>query len=176
MALYDYYTIDGVKLDEKDVDLTKGSRHSEERVKKHHPAIPAVPEKGHYWPDHYYFEDGSEYTVSGPDDPHVVVLPGTNLDFGFNDVDGEYDSEVYGKNITWIIDQEGVPGQEAWDEMEHVYIYEPYTPEQLAEKEEEQKKAEQTQEFMEVGPDQLTQNTADIEALTEVFAETLGVE
>lgn len=96
-------------LDENNVeiaspDLSVGYLVNDKLFIKHHDAVEAVPEKGHY-------EVVAEYPNGG-------------------------------KDVEWVVDVPGVEAAEAWDEYEDIYRYVLYTEDELAKKQEEEKKQE----------------------------------
>ena len=48
------------ELQQEDLNLTLGYLVSDQILKEHHDAVPEVQEEGHYYPETFYFMDGSQ--------------------------------------------------------------------------------------------------------------------
>lgn len=138
-----YLNEEGEEIQESEIDYALGHLVPDRRVKEHHEAVPEVPEEGHYWPQTFYFTDGSCYnvkTTEKTEDPHVGKGESEGEFVFVPQTDEEQGKEVKGTSLDWIVDKEGVPAKEAWDEYEDVQVYTLYTAEEL-----EQKATEKTQ-------------------------------
>lgn len=77
-----------------------------------------------------------------------------------------------------LAEYEDVPAQEAkpeHDEYEMISRYTLYTPEELTERKEAELKAQKQKIFMETGPDRLDLTETNVEDLTLLMAEMIGV-
>lgn len=120
--------VDGNELTEEEADLELGYLVNDIIITKSYEAEEAVPEQGHLEYETFYFTDGTSYTVTGGDDPHIGPDGWVNLE-------GEEPKEQFGADQKWVVD---VPAKEYMpprDETENIYRYVLYTEEQLAEKE-----------------------------------------
>lgn len=150
-----------------DVDSDLGYLVSEQILKEHHDAVSEIQEKGHYYPEFFYFTDGSQYNVNmnGENDPHVKANDGKES-FSYIPLDGEKPREVSGYEVKYIIDVEHQEARDAYDEMETIQRYKLYTPEQLKERREAKEKAQKREEFMTTGPNRLSIAETDIDTVT----------
>ena len=122
------------ELQEEDLDLTLGYLSYDQVLKEHHEAVPEVKEEGHYYPQTFYFMDGTKYevTVEGENDP--CVQPNEDgVSFTYVAPEGEEPREYKGCDVKYIIDVEHEDAKEAWDEYEDIQRYKLYTEEQLRE-------------------------------------------
>lgn len=180
MSEHDVYVDNGRILDEEGFELNPdlinydlGYLKSEERLIKHYDAQPEVKREFHYIVKTFYFDDGTKYEVTSQDDPHIKVI---DMDKGVFD----YVDQGEGKILRGIDleEYEDVPHQEAkpaYDEYETFQRYILYTPEELKEREEAEKKAVIQQYFMETGPERLDETEINVEDLTLLMAEMIGV-
>lgn len=150
-----------------DVNSDLGYLVSEQILKEHHDAIPEIQEKGHYYPETFYFMDGSQYDVNtdGDNDPRVKAND-DGVSFSYVPSEGEEPREVKGCDVKYIIDVEHQEAKDAYDEMETIQRYKLYTPEQLKAKQEAKEKAQKREEFMTTGPNRLSTAETDIDAVT----------
>ena len=180
MSEHDTYVNKGRILDENDYELNRDSINhdlgylvSEDILLKHHDAQEAIDRKFHYIVKTFYFEDGTQYDVESQDDPHIKVIDAETGVFDYVD-QGE------GKTLRGIdlAEHEDVAAQEAkpeYDEYEIISRYTLYTPEELAERKEAELKAQKQKAFMETGPDRLDITETNVEDLTLLMAEMIGV-
>ena len=122
------------ELQEEDLDLTLGYLSYDQVLKEHHEAVSEVKEEGHYYPQTFYFMDGTKYevTVEGENDP--CVQPNEDgVSFTYVAPEGEEPREYKGCDVKYIIDVEHEDAKEAWDEYEDIQRYKLYTEEQLRE-------------------------------------------
>lgn len=122
------------EIHESDVNRTLGYLVSDQILKEHHEAVPEVQEKGHYYPETFYFMDGSQYSVNtkGENDP-CVEANDDGVSFKYVAPKGEEEREVKGCDVKYIIDVEHQDAKDAYDEMEDIQRYKLYTEEQLRE-------------------------------------------
>ncbi len=156
------------EITEEEVDLEKGYLTVEQIFKEHHDAIEAEEEKGHYTVDTWFFSDGTSYTCTGEDDPHIKVVDAEKGIFDYED-QGE-EKTYHGASLTYIVDSAKVDAVEAYDEYETINRYHLYTEEQIQARKDAEEKAAKQAEFMDAGPDQLKANTESINTLTEQLA------
>lgn len=116
---------EGRELSERDCDPSLGRLVPDVEAAAHHGAEPPRPEQGHLEWAAFYFEDGTSYEVEGPGDPRVG--PG-----GWVGLPGEGPRAVRGADQRWVVDDPGSPGRDAWDEVERVLRWVPYTEGELA--------------------------------------------
>lgn len=151
----------------EDCDLTLGYLTADKHFVKHHEAQEAVAEQGHYYPQTFYFMDGTKYnvTVEGENDP--CVQPNEDgVSFTYIAPEGEEPREYKGCDVKYIIDVEHQDAKEAYDEMEDIQRYKLYTKEQLEENRKNREEAEKREKFMTTGPDRLDTAEIDITGLT----------
>lgn len=117
---------EGNEIQEEDVDYTKGYLVHDVIVIKHHDKVPYKEAKWHEEYVTFYFTDGTQYDVTGPDDPHVGPDGWIPLDD---------DREFFGADQKMVIDVPEVEEKEAWDETEDIQRYILLTPEQIAQNE-----------------------------------------
>lgn len=180
MSEHDVYIDNGRILDEEGfelnpdlIDYNLGYLQPEEKLIAHHDAQPEVEREFHYIVKTFYFEDGTKYQVKSQDDPHIKVV---DMDKGVFD----YVDQGEGKVLRGIDleEYEDVPQQEAkpeYNEYETFQRYILYTPEELAERAEAEHKAKIQQHFMETGPERLDETEINVEDLTLLMAEMIGV-
>lgn len=166
-----------------DVNSDLGYLVSEQILKEHHDAVPEIQEKGHYYPETFYFVDGSQYDVNtdGENDP-CVKANDDGVSFSYVPPEGEDPREVRGCDVKYIIDVEHQEAKDAYDEMETIQRYKLYTPEQLKERQAAKEKAQKHEEFMTTGPDRLSTAetdidtvTASVDDITTLMADMIGV-
>lgn len=180
MSEHDNYIDNGRILDEEGfelngdtIDYNLGYLQPDEILIAHYDAQPAVEREFHYIVKTFYFEDGTKYEVKSQDDPHIKVI---DMDKGKFD----YVDQGEGKILRGIdlAEHEDVARQDekpAYDEYEIIQRFIPYTPEELAAQEEMRKKAEIQEHFMETGPGRLEETEVNVEDLTLLMAEMIGV-
>jgi hypothetical protein len=100
-----------------DPDLEKGYLQFE-KVK-----IEEIPQKSHYEVRRFYFEDGTSYTPTGLDDPHVNIISQNPPRFNYIDVE-EKGKTIRGQEIIPVIDQH------AETIYQDIYRYIEYTEEE----------------------------------------------
>lgn len=122
------------ELQQEDLNLTLGYLVSDQILKEHHDAVPEVQEEGHYYPETFYFMDGSQYDVDmeGENDP-CVEPNDDGVSFNYVAPEDEEPREYKGCDVKYIIDVEHQDAKEAYDEMEDIQRYKLYTEEQLRE-------------------------------------------
>lgn len=166
-----------------DVNSDLGYLVSEQILKEHHDAVPEIQEKGHYYPETFYFEDGSQYDVNtdGDNDP-CVKANDDGVSFSYVPPEGEEPREVKGCDVKYIIDVEHQEAKDAYDEMENIQRYKLYTAEQLKERQAAKEKAQKREEFMTTGPNRLSTAetdidtvTASVDDITTLMADMIGV-
>lgn len=166
-----------------DVNSDLGYLVSEQILKEHHDAVPEIQEKGHYYPETFYFVDGSQYDVNtdGDNDP-CVKANDDGVSFSYVPPEGEEPREVKGCDVKYIIDVEHQEAKDAYDEMENIQRYKLYTAEQLKERQAAKEKAQKREEFMTTGPNRLSTAetdidtvTASVDDITTLMADMIGV-
>lgn len=122
------------EIQESDVNYTLGYLRPDQILKEHHDAVPEVKEEGHYYPETFYFMDGSQYKVDteGENDPRVEPNE-DGVSFNYVAPEGEEPREYKGCDVKYIIDVEHQDAKEAYDEMEDIQRYKLYTEEELRE-------------------------------------------
>lgn len=155
------------EIQESDVDTNLGYLVSEQILKEHHDAVPEIQEKGHYYPETFYFVDGSQYDVNtdGDNDP-CVKANDDGVSFSYTPPEGEKPREVKGCDVKYIIDVEHQEAKDAYDEMETIQRYKLYTAEQLKERQAAKEKAQKREEFLTTGPERLSSAETDIDTVT----------
>lgn len=171
------------EIQEADVDYTLGYLVGDQILKEHHDAVPEIQEKGHYYPETFYFVDGSQYDVNtdGDNDP-CVKANDDGVSFSYVPPNGEEPREVKGCDVKYIIDVEHQEAKDAYDEMENIQRYKLYTSEQLKAKQEAKEKAQKREEFITTGPNRLSTAetdidtvTASVDDITTLMADMIGV-
>ena len=171
------------EIQEADVDYTLGYLVGDQILKEHHDAVPEIQEKGHYYPETFYFVDGSQYDVNtdGDNDP-CVKANDDGVSFSYVPPEGEEPREVKGCDVKYIIDVEHQEAKDAYDEMENIQRYKLYTAEQLKERQAAKEKAQKREEFMTTGPNRLSTAetdidtvTASVDDITTLMADMIGV-
>lgn len=151
------------ELQEEEIDLELGHLIPDKVFVKHHDAVEYQPRDWHYWPQTYYFEDETRYSVIGKDDPHVKVNDLASCSFSWNVLEGEEPKQVRGIDVIEFEISPEVFAQEAYDEYEDIQRYILYTQEELDQKAEEKAREEKRTNFMENGPDILDKTVASLE-------------
>ena len=160
------------EIQESDVDSNLGYLIPDQILKEHHEATEEVAEEGHYYPQTFYFEDGTRYDIEKDENDKVIendphVLPNDdNVSFTYVPQEGEEEKDVRGTDVAYIIDVEHQDAKDAWDEMEDIQRYKLYTEEQLEENRKNREEAEKRENFMTTGPDRLNTAEVDITGLT----------
>ena len=166
-----------------DVNSDIGYLVSEQILKEHHDAVPEIQEKGHYYPETFYFVDGSQYDVNtdGDNDP-CVKANDDGVSFSYVPPEGEEPREVKGCDVKYIIDVKHQEAKDAYDEMENIQRYKLYTAEELKERQEAKEKEQKREEFMTTGLDRLSTAetdidtvTASVDDITTLMADMIGV-
>ena len=122
------------ELQEEDVDLSLGCLMPDQILKEHHEAVPEIKEEGHYYPETFYFADGSQYKVDTEGENDPCVEPNDDgVSFTYIPPEGEEPREYKGCDVKYIIDVKHQDAKEAYDEMEDIQRYKLYTEEQLRE-------------------------------------------
>lgn len=122
------------EIQESDVNHTLGYLVGDQVLKEHHEAVPEVQEEGHYYPETFYFMDGSQYKVDTEGENDPCVEPNEDgVSFNYVAPEGEEPREYRGCDVKYIIDVEHQDAKEAYDEMENIRRYKLYTEEQLRE-------------------------------------------
>ena len=122
------------ELQQEDLNLTLGYLVGDQILKEHHDAVPEVQEEGHYYPETFYFMDGSQYEVDTESENDPCVEPNEDgVSFNYVAPEGEEPREYKGCDVKYIIDVEHQDAKEAYDEMEDIQRYKLYTEEQLRE-------------------------------------------
>ena len=120
------------EIQESDVNYTLGYLRPDQILKEHHDAIPEVKEEGHYYPETFYFMDGSQYKVDTEGENDPCVEPNEDgVSFNYVAPKGEEPREYKGCDVKYIIDVEYQDAKEAYDEMEDIQRYKLYTEEEL---------------------------------------------
>lgn len=128
------------EIQESDVDTNLGYLVPDQILKEHHEATPAVDEEGHYYPQTFYFEDGTRYDIPKGEDDKVIendphVSPNEDgVSFTYVPQEDEEEKEVRGTDVAYVIDVEHQDAKDAWDEMEDIQRYRLYTEDELREK------------------------------------------
>lgn len=136
------------ELQQEDLNLTLGYLVSDQILKEHHDAVPEVQEEGHYYPETFYFMDGSEYKVNTESENDPCVEPNEDgVSFNYVAPEGEEPREYKGCDVKYIIDVEHQDAKEAYDEMEDIQRYKLYTEEQLRENAVNQANAEKQEKL-----------------------------
>ena len=166
----------GKELQDKDVDSSLGYLVPEEILKKHHDETPEVEEKGHYYPETFYFTDGTQYSVQTKGENDPCVKPNDDgVSLTYVAPEGEEPREFKGCDVKYIIDVEHQEAKKAWDEMEEIQRYKLYTEEELKQRKDAQEKQEKQDAFLETGPDRLTSTESDVNDITVAIADLIGV-
>lgn len=166
----------GKELQDEDVDSSLGYLVPEEILKKHHDETPEVEEKGHYYPETFYFTDGTQYSVQTEWENDPCVKPNDDgVSFTYVAPEGEEPREFKGCDVKYIIDVEHQEAKQAWDEMEEIQRYKLYTEEELKQRKDAQEKQEKQDAFLETGPDRLTSTESDVNDITVAIADLIGV-
>ena len=82
---------------------------------------------------------------------------------------------VRGIDVAYIVDVEKVEAKDAYDEYEDINRYKLYTAEELAAKQEREEKEQKQERFIETGPERLNSAETNIEDLTVLMADMIGV-
>ena len=136
------------ELQQEDLNLTLGYLVSDQILKEHHDAVPEVQEEGHYYPETFYFMDGSQYEVDTESENDPCVEPNEDgVSFNYVAPEGEEPREYKGCDVKYIIDVEHQDAKEAYDEMEDIQRYKLYTEEQLRENAVNQANAERQEKL-----------------------------
>lgn len=160
------------EIQESEVNTDLGYLYPDQILKEHHEAIEEVKEQGHYYPQTFYFEDGTRYDVPKSEDGKIIeddahVSPNEDgVSFTYVPQEDEEDKEVRGTDVAYVIDVEHQDAKDAWDEMEDIQRYKLYTKEQLEENRKNREEAERRENFMATGPDRLNTAEVDITGLT----------
>lgn len=166
----------GKELQDEDVDSSLGYLVPEEILKKHHDEVPEVEEKGHYYPETFYFTDGTRYSVQTEGENDPCVKPNDDgVSFTYVAPEGEEPREFKGCDVKYIIDVEHQEAKQAWDEMEEIQRYKLYTEEELKQRKDAQEKQEKQDAFLETGPDRLASTESDVNDITVAIADLIGV-
>ena len=121
------------EVSREDCDLTLGYIVYDQILKEHHEATPEIQEESHFYPNTYYFEDGTNYKVTGEEGEDAHVGP-TDEKGAFTFVpqtDDEQSKIVRGIDVDRIVDVEYQQAKDAWDEYEDIERYKLYTEEEL---------------------------------------------
>lgn len=136
------------ELQQEDLNLTLGYLVSDQILKEHHDAVPEVQEEGHYYPETFYFMDGSQYEVDTESENDPCVEPNEDgVSFNYVAPEDEEPREYKGCDVKYIIDVEHQDAKEAYDEMEDIQRYKLYTEEQLRENAVNQANAERQEKL-----------------------------
>lgn len=121
------------EINREDCDLTLGYIVYDQILKEHHEATPEIQEESHFYPNTYYFEDGTNYKVTGEEGEDAHVGP-TDEKGAFTFVpqtDDEQSKIVRGIDVDRIVDVEYQQAKDAWDEYEDIERYKLYTEDEL---------------------------------------------
>lgn len=157
------------ELQEEEADLELGHLDPDQVFVAHHDAVEYEPREWHYWPQTYYFEDETRYSVPDEDDPHVLVKDLDKCLFSWNNLEGEEEKEVRGIDVIEIETKAEVPAVEAYDEYEDILRYILYTEEELEEIAAEELRKQKEADLLANGYDQLV----ELEAVAEETTETI---
>lgn len=176
------------EIQESDVDYNLGYLMPDQILKEHHEATEEVAEEGHYYPQTFYFEDGTRYDIEKDENDKVIendphVLPNDdNVSFTYVPQEGEEAKDVRGTDVAYIIDVEHQEAKEAYDEMEDIQRYKLYTEEELQQRKEQKERQEKRDRFMNTGPDRLDNAeinidtiTTNVDDITMLMADMIGV-
>lgn len=134
------------EIQPEDVDYNLGHLEYDQLFVKHHDAVEASPEEGHYYPLKVYFEDGTKYEVDGEDENDSHIVPNEDgKTFEYVPEKREGPRDVRGMDVRWIVDKEQVDAKEAYDEYEDIQRYKLYTEEELRERAERENIAREKQ-------------------------------
>lgn len=171
----------GEEITEEDVNSEDGYLAMESIVTEHHEATPEIQEKGHYYPKTYYFEDGTRYDIkldgdNNPieDDIHVQANE-DGVSFSYIPQGDEEEKDVRGVDVAYIIDVEHQPAKEAYDDTEQIQRYYLYTEEQKQKNKEAKELQEKQETFITTGPERLDTVETNIDDMTVIMAEMIGV-
>lgn len=144
---------DGNELTEGQIDYSKGHLETEEVFVAHHEAIEAIPQQEHYFVQSVFFDvstdnEGNKYYPEDwynleDGDPRIEVIDAQSG--AFNIVDKTLN--VRGMVIKKVVDVEGAPAKDAYDEKETIKRYIPFTTAEL-EEQEKTKKQEKIRESL----------------------------
>lgn len=160
------------EVKEEDVDTSLGYLTQDRIIKEHVPAKAEVPEVYHYEVDTWYFTDGTSTPVGGNDDPTVKVIDDKSGVFEY--VDDGSGKQYKGADIRRVTDSKREEAVPEHDEYEDIQRYTLYSKEEVQERKEAKEKSEKREEFLTNGPDQLSDNTTNINDLTIMLSELVG--
>ena len=159
------------ELLEEEVDYELGYLTSDKIFVEHHEEVLPKDEVWHYVVEVYYFEDGSKYSVTDENDPHIEKIDADKGVFGYVQQPGEEEKTVRGIDLKRVVDSEKVEGKEAYDEYEDIQRYKLYTEEELAANKKAKEEQEQRENFLSTGPDRLDNAELDITDLAVTVAD-----
>lgn len=162
----------GTELSRDQVDLEKGYLVDDVIVTGKTEEKKAVPQIKHTTIRNVYFSDGSVFSPTTEDDPHLVKDSSGNYSFRF--VEGEEKKSILGTEYIDVTDQVAQPAQPAQDITEKVERYILYTEEELKQRKEFKEKQEKTEAFINKGPDRLDLAETNISDLTVSVADLLA--
>lgn len=148
-----------------DVDLEKGYLQPEEIFIKHQDEQEETPTESHYEVKTFYFTDQSQMDIIEPD-PHVKWIDNQK---GIVEYVDQGEGKIwFGTDLETVIDVKGQPYIPEYDEYEKIQRYILYTPEQL-----EQRAKEEN--FIKTGADRLDDVELNVDDITLLLAEMIGV-
>lgn len=142
---------DGNTLNPEEIDYDKGYLEAETRIKEHHEAVEETPEVNHLAVKTVYFNDGTSFTPTGEDDPHIFMEDNQKGIAKYINLPGEEKKEVRGIELYVIVDKARQEGKEAWDEEETIQRYILYTEEEIQTRKDEKEKEEKKTELFDTG-------------------------
>lgn len=166
------YIDDGRILNQKneeitidDVDLEKGYLEPEEIFVKHQDEQEEIPAESHYEVKTFYFTDQSKMDITEPD-PHVKWIDRQKGIVEY--VDQGEGKTWFGTDLDTVVDVKGYFYSPAYDEYEKIQRYILYTPEELLER-------EKAENFIKTGADRLDNVEVNVDDITLLLAEMIGV-
>ena len=141
----DTYLCDSEEDQEQYEELLKtGVLIPDDKVIAHHDYQPAVQAVEKRVPKTVYFSDGTNYSFSDDDDPHIGYDENGNPQW----LPLDDDREFFGMDIGIEVIEESKPEQPEWDEVEQILYWIKYSDEEIEAQEEEEKK----QDFLNNAP------------------------
>ena len=139
------------EITEQEANLKLGYLKEERIFVKHHEAVKAQAPVYKVFPKTFYFDDGTSYTTSGMDDPHI------GEGNSYEPLPNEEDKTVYGMDLTKVLIEPAVEPRDAYDEYEDVLVYHRYTQEQLNEIADKNNQKQQEKQFLATGEDRINE-------------------
>lgn len=180
MSEYDVYINNDRILDSEGFELNPdlinydlGYLKNETILIKHYDAQPSIERQFHYIVKTFYFQDGTRYDVTSQDDPHIKAI---DINKGlFDYIDQGEGKVLLGIDLEEYQDVAAQEEKSAYNEYEYIQRYVLYTPEELKEQKERQEAIDIQNHFLDTGPERLDETEINVEDLTLLMAEMIGV-